>query len=174
MAPGPRLILIGALCAIGAAAAQDSPCVSVKFDEGGSLPIAKSAIVQYQAVLAWPGPERIHAVDIVRPKSADLPPQCSIEALRLAPVGQGPVPDCTTLSNGKRACTYRIGSSFFAAKVVMQTTCDVEAVRQVVLTHVERNALASCRQLERSNNALLSDAYASPLRAQRGAAKRGR
>ena len=176
---GRQLLMFAAACSAASsiAAQAESPCVAVKFDEGGTLPIAKSAILRYQALLEWPGPERIFAVDIVKPQSTELPAHCAIDALRLAPLGQGPMPDCTVLSGGKRACTYRIASSDFGANVVMQATCDAETVRQVVLAHVERRALASCnqnRRSERSNNALLTDAYPSALRASFGAAKRER
>jgi hypothetical protein len=169
MATGRYLTVVAAICcgALPAFAQTDTKCVAVKFDEGGTLPIATSAIVQYQALLEWPGPQRIFAVDIVRPQSSELPPGCAIDALRLAPVGQGPTPECTLLSNGKRSCTYRINSSRFGAKVVMQARCDIDAVRHAITTHIDRNALGPCHQAggqsERSNSALVSDAYATAL-----------
>jgi hypothetical protein len=88
------------------------------------------------------------------------------------------MPDCLTLLNGKHVCTFRIDESSFGANVVMQGTCDTRAVRHTVLGHVREKALEPCspgkvRQSERSNNALLTDAYFA-LRASSGAAKRER
>ncbi len=157
-----------AICALWTVAAHSADeCIEVKFDTGETLRIARAAVATYQAVLESPAP-RIFAVDVNRPTASQLGSNCSLDAVRLKPIGQGPQPACRTLNSGKQACTYQIAKLGFAADVVMEPSCNAETVRDSVLSYLWREALAACNagqasQSQRSNYRFLSDAYASAL-----------